>query len=166
MNEFVITVNNKKKTVRVNDNGTVELEGKVIPASITKVSQHSLILRFGDNVYEAATSRINNGEIRFLIDGWYFDTTVRTRLQETAYELQKNKGKTVHHTEVKAPMPGLLIKIKKKIGDHVELGEPILILEAMKMENDLRSPSSGVVKEINFQEGQSVEKGASILVIE
>ncbi|MDP3580674.1 MAG: acetyl-CoA carboxylase biotin carboxyl carrier protein subunit [Ignavibacteria bacterium] len=166
MNEFVITVNNKKKTVRVNDNGTVELEGKTIPASITKVSPHSLVLRFGDNVYEAATSRINNGEIGFLIDGWYFDTTVRTQLQETAYELQKNKGKTVHHTEVKAPMPGLLIKIKKKIGDHVELGEPILILEAMKMENDLRSPSSGIVKEINFKEGQSVEKGASILVIE
>ena len=88
------------------------------------------------------------------------------RGQRTKSNFRKNKGKTVHHTEVKAPMPGLLIKIKKKIGDHVELGEPILILEAMKMENDLRSPSSGVVKEINFQEGQSVEKGASILVIE
>ncbi|MEW6654863.1 MAG: acetyl-CoA carboxylase biotin carboxyl carrier protein subunit, partial [Bacteroidota bacterium] len=90
----------------------------------------------------------------------------RTRLQETANELLRNKQKTTHHTEVKAPMPGLLIKIKKKVGEHVDLGEPILVLEAMKMENDLRSPSSGIIKEINFQEGQSVEKGSVILIIE
>lgn len=166
MNEFVITVNNKKKTVQVNDDGTVILDGKSINASITKFSNHSYVLRFGNNIYEAAVSKSGNGEFRLLIDGWYFDTTVRTRLQDTAHELMKNKEKSNRHTEVKAPMPGLLIKIKKKIGETVELGEPILILEAMKMENDLRSPSSGIIKEINFQEGQSVEKGSIILIIE
>lgn len=166
MNEFVVTINNKKKSVKVNQDGTVELDGKVIHASITKVSPHSIVLRFGNNVYEAATTKTNDGEIRLLVDGWYFDTTVRTKLQDLAYELQKNKEKTQHHTEMKAPMPGLLIKIKKKVGETVEMGEPILILEAMKMENDLRSPSSGIVKSIFYKEGQSVEKGSVILIIE
>ncbi|KAF0153380.1 MAG: pycB [Ignavibacteria bacterium] len=166
MNEFVITVNNKKKTVRVNDDGTVNLDGKLQSASVTKISNHSYLLRFGNKIYEAAVNKSSNGEFRFLIDGWYFDTNVRTRLQETAYELLRNKQKTYHHTEVKAPMPGLLIKIKKTVGDFVELGEPILVLEAMKMENDLHSPSSGIIKEIHFQEGQTVEKGSVILIIE
>lgn len=166
MNEFIITVNNKKKTVLVNEDGTVVLNGKKYNASITKISKHSFVLRFENNIYEVAVSKLINGEYRILIDGWYFDAAVRTRLQEIAFELQKNREKSIHHTEVKAPMPGLLIKIKKQIGEPVELGEPILILEAMKMENDLRSPSSGTIKEINFTEGQTVEKGAVILVIE
>ena len=63
-------------------------------------------------------------------------------------------------------MPGLLLKIKKKEGEHVEIGEPIIVLEAMKMENEIRSPSSGTVTEINFTEGSSVEKDAIILKIE
>jgi len=166
MNEFVITVNNKKKTIKVNDDHSVTIDNVTTNATITKISSHSFILRYGNNIYEAAVSKSGNGEYRFVMDGWYFDTTVRTRLQETAHELMKNKEKDFHHTEVKAPMPGLLVKIKKKLGDKVELGEPILVLEAMKMENDLRSPSSGIVKEINFQEGQSVEKGSTILIIE
>jgi biotin carboxyl carrier protein len=63
-------------------------------------------------------------------------------------------------------MPGMILKIKKKVGDEIEQGDSLLILEAMKMENDIRSPVSGKVKEIKIKEGQAVEKGISILVIE
>jgi len=63
-------------------------------------------------------------------------------------------------------MPGLLLKLKKNIGDLVTAGEPLLILEAMKMENEIRSPVNGIVKEILFKEGQSVEKNSIILTFE
>jgi biotin carboxyl carrier protein len=63
-------------------------------------------------------------------------------------------------------MPGLILKLKKRIGDEVEAGEPVLILEAMKMENELRSPSRGKIREIFVKEGTAVEKGAALFIID
>jgi biotin carboxyl carrier protein len=63
-------------------------------------------------------------------------------------------------------MPGLLLKLKKNIGDKVKAGEPLLILEAMKMENEIRSPIEGIVKNIMYKEGQTVEKNSIILTFE
>jgi biotin carboxyl carrier protein len=60
---------------------------------------------------------------------------------------------------VKAPMPGLIIDLKVKVGDSVKTGDPLLILEAMKMENILKSPGDGVVKNVKIIKGESVEKG-------
>jgi biotin carboxyl carrier protein len=64
---------------------------------------------------------------------------------------------------VKAPMPGLIIDLKVKAGDVVKAGEPLLILEAMKMENILKSSREGVIKNVKVKKGESVEKGQVLL---
>ncbi|MFC2082111.1 biotin/lipoyl-containing protein, partial [Bacteroidota bacterium] len=83
-----------------------------------------------------------------------------------AKELLSNKKSARHHDIIKAPMPGLILKVKKNIGDDVEIGESVVILEAMKMENEIRSPVSGKIKEILVKEGISVEKDEIIISIE
>lgn len=65
--------------------------------------------------------------------------------------------------EIKAPMPGLILDIKVQPGDTVQKGDPILILEAMKMENILKSPGDGVVKAIKVNVKDNVEKGQVLL---
>ena len=67
---------------------------------------------------------------------------------------------------MKAPMPGMVLKIKKQVGDNVVRGESVLILEAMKMENDLRAHTSGIIKSLNVKEGMAVEKGYMLFIIE
>jgi pyruvate carboxylase subunit B len=62
-------------------------------------------------------------------------------------------------------MPGLILKIKKSVGDEVEMGESIILLEAMKMENDIKAGSSGVIKEICVSENSAVEKNETLVVI-
>jgi biotin carboxyl carrier protein len=62
-----------------------------------------------------------------------------------------------------APMPGLVTEIKITIGQHVEKGTPLLILEAMKMENVIAAPHDATVKEINVRVGQAVERGFPLL---
>lgn len=69
-------------------------------------------------------------------------------------------------TEVTAPMPGTILDIKVKVGDTVESGSPIIVLEAMKMENDVNAPCSGKVVAINTTKGSSVDTGAVLAVIQ
>jgi biotin carboxyl carrier protein len=61
-------------------------------------------------------------------------------------------------SEVKAPMPGLVLDVLVAPGDSVEVGQKILVLEAMKMENAIKSPTAGVVASINVSKGQAVDK--------
>ncbi len=67
---------------------------------------------------------------------------------------------------IDSPMPGKVIKILKKDGDDVKEGEGIIVIEAMKMENELRSPKAGKVREIKVKEGDAVEAGARLAQIE
>jgi biotin carboxyl carrier protein len=68
--------------------------------------------------------------------------------------------------EITAIMPGLIVKILKKEGDRVEAGEVVIILEAMKMQNELQAKQAGVVKQINVKVGESVEVRQVLAVIE
>ena len=64
-----------------------------------------------------------------------------------------------------APMPGMIVKYEKKVGDTVEQGETVVVLEAMKMENALPAPVSGTIKAIDFDSGDTISKGAVLCVI-
>ncbi|MGB8992215.1 MAG: biotin/lipoyl-containing protein, partial [Desulfobaccales bacterium] len=66
---------------------------------------------------------------------------------------------------LRAPMPGMIISYAVKVGDKVNTGDLVCVLEAMKMQNSLPAPATGVVKAINFEPGASVAKDAVILVI-
>lgn len=67
--------------------------------------------------------------------------------------------------KVKAPMPGLIVKVMVSVGDRVEKNQVLLNFEAMKMENQLKSPASGEVKELKVNHGDKVEKGQVLVVI-
>jgi len=62
-------------------------------------------------------------------------------------------------------MPGIILKIKKQSGQQVQRGDSVIILEAMKMENEIKATSSGIITELKISEGQSVEKNAFLFAI-
>ena len=62
-------------------------------------------------------------------------------------------------------MPGMIVNYEKQVGDSVNEGETVVILEAMKMENALAAPASGTIKAINFGSGDNVAKGDVLCVI-
>jgi biotin carboxyl carrier protein len=72
---------------------------------------------------------------------------------------------TAEGTPLKAPMPGMIIRFEKKAGDTVNVGETIVVLEAMKMENALPAPATGTIQEIRFNSGDSVSKNDVLCVI-
>lgn len=69
-------------------------------------------------------------------------------------------------SEVRAPMPGLVLEVFVRDGDEVEADEGVLVLEAMKMENELKAPSAGVVQAVHVASGEAVDKEALLIEIE
>ena len=88
-------------------------------------------------------------------------------LDERRLRLRRASGKfTLEGPQrVDAPMPGKVVRVLVKQGDQVQEGQGLLVVEAMKMENELKSPRAGVVKELHAQEGQPVEAGAKLAVV-
>lgn len=67
---------------------------------------------------------------------------------------------------VRSPMPGKVVKVLVKAGDEVKAGTPLVVIEAMKMENELRAPRDGKVKDVGAREAQTVEAGQSLVTLE
>ena len=102
-----------------------------------------------------------------------FDVTVRGRLFHLAAEDERTKllaaaaGVAASGPQtVAAEMAGKVLKLDAAVGDTVSEGQGIVIVEAMKMENEIRSPIDGVVTEIGVSEGDTVEAGATLFIVE
>jgi biotin carboxyl carrier protein len=83
-------------------------------------------------------------------------------IKEMGFEVGASKQVNV----IKAPMPGLILEISVTVGQEVKENDPLLILEAMKMENSILSPRDGVIKSITMTKGAAVEKGALLIEFE
>jgi pyruvate carboxylase subunit B len=67
--------------------------------------------------------------------------------------------------EIKAPMPGMVVRLPAQKGDAVKKGQSLVVIEAMKMENDLKSPADGIVTAIHVAERTAVEKNARLITL-
>lgn len=82
-----------------------------------------------------------------------------------AYEVAK-RPKAINEGDVTTPIPGKIVSILVKKGESVKMGQPILIVEAMKMENEIHSPKDGIVREVYVSEGDNVMPDEALMLIE
>lgn len=104
-------------------------------------------------------------KLEILVNGNHYNVDVKNDTDLLLEEMGLD-DLDVLETELNAPMPGLVINILVKKGDKVEKGTPLLILEAMKMENTLKATREGVIKTIKCKPKQVVDKGAVLLEFE
>ncbi|TNE51864.1 MAG: biotin/lipoyl-binding protein [Bacteroidetes bacterium] len=100
------------------------------------------------------------------IDGAKYEVKISDYYERLVKELGFSRGGSHKINLVKAPMPGLVIKVLATPGQTVQKGDALLILEAMKMENVIKAIGDGTVKSINIQEGEPVDKGTVLLEFE
>jgi pyruvate/oxaloacetate carboxyltransferase/glycine cleavage system H lipoate-binding protein len=110
-------------------------------------------------------------ELRVTVEGQTFSVEIEdTETKGKSKRKSRKKNKKVKEVEasgsVVAPIPGMIVEYKKEVGDNVSPGETIVVLEAMKMMNNIESTIEGVVTEIKFASGDSVVKGDVMMVIE
>ena len=99
------------------------------------------------------------------VDGEYFPIRVEDERSKTLRELVQHASKGSADQVIVAPIPGLITQIKIKEGDEIKQGDGLIILEAMKMENEIKAQIDGVVKEVLVQNGSPVDKDQKLIVI-
>ena len=166
MSDFVVTINSNKKSIQISGNFQISVNDKIYSQELFHLSGHTYLLKLDNKIYEISANRLDHERYQVSIEGKSFETLIRTNLQERAAKLLEQNSTFSHKLIAKAPMPGMILKIKKAKGDEVVQGESVIILEAMKMENDIRAQVSGRIKDINVKEGMAVEKGFFLFSIE
>lgn len=143
----------------------VAIGGRELTANLQKVSHPSLYsLIVNNESYEVFVEQ-REGRYLVMIGGELYSVCVQDeRAKRLAAVMPKERG---HEGEVAimAPMPGLVVAVDVRPGDVVEKGKGLVVLEAMKMQNELRAPRSGTVKAVHVQQGERVEHGRVLVVL-
>lgn len=109
---------------------------------------------------------IESKTIEVDIDGEVFQVKIKDSFDQLVKQMGLSASATKKLTDIKAPMPGLVLDIMVKEGDELGEGDGILILEAMKMENVIKAPGDLTIKHILVKKGEAVEKNQNLINIE
>lgn len=132
---------------------------------IIQKDQETLIVITENKVYTLYCTYIDkeNKTITFLKNGENLKIELREPLDEILKSMGLEDAMTPRVSDVKAPMPGLVLEVNVKPGDHVKKGDTIVVLEAMKMENSIKSPAEAIVQSVSVEKGQAVDKNAVLV---
>jgi biotin carboxyl carrier protein len=155
--------------IQVNDTRTVE----VTPAQAAQLdmvpdADGRLHILSNGKKYTAEVVETDYAERAFVlkINGTVFRIHIADKYERLIKEMGLTLGSSQKLNELKAPMPGLVLNILVEPGQKVAKGDALLILEAMKMENVLKSPGEATVKSVAVKKGIPVEKGALLMTFE
>ena len=137
---------------------------RVVDASWIDADTLSLIE--GSAVREVHVQRRAGGALGIAIAGSLFEAVVSKRGPVPGSDPAVGKQAPDSVSEVKAPMPGRIVRVLVAAGDRVIAGQGLVVVEAMKMENELRSPRDGAVTEVRVVAGAAVEAGTVLVVVE
>lgn len=140
-------------------------KGKTISADVKKISEGEFSVLVNGRSYHIFL-RIEPAISSAMVNNFIFPIEKETFRDKLAKKLYVGTDEQVHSAVVRAPMPGMITKTLKREGDTVNSGDGVLIVEAMKMENEIKSPRPGIISKIFVSEKQTVEKNDTLFTIE
>ena len=165
---YIGTIGEKEVKVAVREVGVaryaVTIDGQEHLVDAHQVQSSVWSILYGSTSFEVDVQGRKDDEFEVLISG---DCYKFTLMNEQRKALMRSGGKgAAGKAMVTSPMPGKVVKILVAEGDEVKADQGVIVVEAMKMENELKSAVTGKVKEIFVKEGEIVESGAKLLLVE
>jgi acetyl/propionyl-CoA carboxylase alpha subunit len=105
------------------------------------------------------------GGVEILVGGELFHIVVQDEWERRLANIQRKTAVESGETVVKAPMPGAVVGVAVAVGDAVKRGQGLVVLSAMKMENEIRSPRDGTIIGVHVAEGDKVDQSADLVTI-
>ena len=155
--QFIFQLSHKK--------GKTQVNGETVSPQISKINSRLYHVIHEGKSYNVFIHKVDRDsrQVTLSVNGKQTQIKVQSRMEKLLKELGMEHNMNKKLDSLKAPMPGLIHSLKVETGQEVKKGAPLLILEAMKMENIIKSPGEGVVKEIHVAEQNSVEKNALLI---
>jgi biotin carboxyl carrier protein len=162
--KYVVQVGERLVEVVLDAEGVL-VDGERVHAHLAEIEGTPVrLVTIGTEVHRVAVQR---GEMRgryvLRLNGHRFDVEALDERTRAIRELSAAAAGASGPAPLVAPMPGLIVRVNVADGDVVQAGQGLVVMEAMKMENELRSPAAGTVKRVLVQPGTAVEKGAMLV---
>lgn len=144
---------------------SLSVNGDLLDWDIVKISDGYFHILLDRKSYKAEVliADIGTKSFSFKINGKIYSVKLKDKFDLLLEKLGMNNAVAGKVNSIKAPMPGLIIDLRVKEGDIVKTGDPLLILEAMKMENIIKASGDSVVKSVKVKKGDSVEKNQVLI---
>ncbi|MES2678350.1 MAG: acetyl-CoA carboxylase biotin carboxyl carrier protein subunit [Bacteroidota bacterium] len=141
------------------------LNDALVKGDLLKLNDFQYHLLFGNKSYNIDVVSLNTEEKMLIlkINSVKFSLQLKDKYDELLHNLGLDKLASKKLNDIKAPMPGMVLNILVNEGDTVKKGDALLVLEAMKMENILKSPADGTIKKIAAVKGTAVEKNQILI---
>jgi biotin carboxyl carrier protein len=164
---FKVLVNDTSEFSIEKNGDTFLLNGKETILDISKISdnQFHVIRDYKSYTIEMIEADTVNKKFRMKVNGIEHNIQVKDKLDLMLHQLGMDKALAHKANDIKAPMPGLVLKILAIEGQTVKAGDPVIILEAMKMENIIKSAGEGTVEKFFVKNGDKVEKNQLLINI-
>ena len=128
--------------------------------------RYHLLYQSKNYIAQLLEADYQNKRFAIRIEGSRFDVQLNDEYDQLIKRLGLHVQAGLKVSEIKAPMPGLVLEISVKEGEEVAEGQTLLSLEAMKMENVIKAPAAATIKSVNAQKGEAVEKGFVLIDME
>lgn len=141
------------------------VDGQLIRPDVTHIEDGYLHILYNNKSFRAEVVKVSFEDKSFLIkvNGNLYPVTLKDKFDLLLEKMGLNNQTSGKVNNIKAPMPGLIVALKVAEGDVVKAGDPLIILEAMKMENIIKSPGEGIVRSVSVKKGDSVEKNQVLI---
>lgn len=159
---YEITVNGQPYQLH-RENGSLFLNGKVLSLDLARIDENRLHLLLNNRAYTVELMSKEAKSLVVRVNNQRYELGLRTELDLMLEKLGLNQLTEAKVNEIKAPMPGMVLRLIAEAGQEVKKGDPLLVLESMKMENVLKSPGAGIVEKVLVSPGNAVEKGQTLL---
>ena len=166
--KYVVDVNGERTTVELSGGDEVRVGGRTLHARLVDVEGTPVsLLTVGERVYRVVARRGDErGRYAVSLDGHTFAVEALDERTRAIRDLSGAGGAAAGPAPLVAPMPGLVVRVNVAVGDQVAAGQGLVVMEAMKMENELRAASAGTVRAVHAQPGAAVNKGAVLVELE
>ncbi len=167
--KLIAELNKERRVIELTQNGsnlTAEIDGKKYEVEVSEPEPNIYLLKHENKIFQifVAPNNIPSEPFAVTVKNHNFEIKIfdPKRLRGTGAE----SGQTEGASEIKTAMPGKVVRILAEVGAEINTGDGVIIVEAMKMQNEMKSPKDGVIKEIRFAEGATVNAGDILVVIE
>ena len=162
--KYVVTVNGERMDLTTGDAG-ITVGETTVRAQLADVAGTPVkVLTIGTSVHRIVMQRgSRRGQYDLWIDGHRYEVEALDERTRAIRDLSNEGARAAGPAPLLAPMPGMIVRVNVQVGDAVQPGAPVVVMEAMKMENELRAQTSGTVSAIRVQPGAAVEKGAVLV---